>query len=73
MGPKEPGARIRCSGAKAANAVRQSAANVRPLPLPGRANGSIANLRGQGPRAEAARRGSCRAYCRTATRDLQLP
>ncbi len=25
------------------------------------------------PRAEAVRRGSCRAYCWTATRDLQLP
>ena len=35
-------------------------------------NGSIANLRGQGPRAEAVRRGSCGAYCRMATRDLQL-
>ncbi len=39
----------------------------------GLANGSIANLRGQGPRAEAVRRGSCRAYCWIATRDLQLP
>ena len=35
------------------------------------ANGSIANLRGQGPRAEALWRGGCRAYCWTATRDLQ--
>ena len=34
-------------------------------------NGSIANLRGQGPRDEAPWRGGCRAYCWIATRDLQ--
>lgn len=36
-------------------------------------NGSETKLRGQGPRAEAARRGSCRAVRDDAVRDLQLP
>jgi hypothetical protein len=59
----------RLDGRRAAGRRKRAAARS----LLRRPNGSIANLRGQGLRAEDARRGSCRAYCWTATRDLQLP
>jgi hypothetical protein len=39
----------------------------------GRPNGSHANLRGQGPRAEVARHGSCPSTADAVMSDLQLP
>ena len=54
-----------------AAADRYGTPEEREALLPRRANGSIANLRGQGPRGYAPWRGGCRAYCWTATRDLQ--